>query len=243
MRYLLNFSYDGSSFSGYQRQKDQRLKTVQGELEKCLEDAFNKRVEVVGSSRTDVGVHALNQYAHIDLDIKITPDKLRKVLNKRLDKHIYIKEIIEKDNTFHARYSVKEKTYYYLINCGEYNPLEVNYVYQYNKELDVDKMRESLEKLLGEHDFRNFTTNQKEKENCVREIKEVKVEEKNGIIKIEITGTGFLKHMVRNVVGSLIDVGSNKKDINYLEAILLGKTRRLSKTVPGNGLYLEKIEY
>lgn len=243
MRYLLNFSYDGSGFSGYQRQKDNKLKTVQGELERCLEESFNQKITVNATSRTDVAVHAINQYAHIDLNIKITPDKLKKVLNKRLDKHIYIKDIKEVDNTFHARYSVKSKTYYYLINCGEYNPLEVDYIYQYNKELDIDRMEQSLEKIIGEHDFRNFTTNQKEKENCVRKITGAKIVKNNNIIKIEITGSGFLKHMVRNIVGSLIDVGINKKDINYLENILLGKEKRLSKTVPGNGLYLEKVKY
>ena len=243
MRYLLNFSYDGSSFSGYQRQKDNRLKTIQGEIEKCLEESFNKKINIHATSRTDVNVHAINQYAHLDLDIKIAPDKLKKVLNKRLDKHIYIKDVKVVDDNFHARYNVKSKIYYYLINCGNYNPLEVDYVYQYNKKLDIKKMEIALKKILGEHDFRNFTTNQKEKEKCVRNLINVKITEENDIIKIELTGNGFLKHMVRNIVGSLIDVGTTKKDIDYLENILLGKEKRLSKSVPGNGLYLEKVEY
>ena len=133
-RYFIIFSYDGTNFKGYQKQIKER--TVQGELEKALKEINdNKKVEVHASGRTDAGVHAINQKAHFDLVTKITSDKLKKALNSILPNDIYIKKVEEVDDDFHARFNAKGKEYVYLINMGEYNPIERNYVYQYNKKL------------------------------------------------------------------------------------------------------------
>ena len=130
MRYFITFAYDGSKYKGYQKQPDE--KTVQGELEKALTTINGgEEVCVHASGRTDAGVHALNQKAHFDLDMKhITPEKLRDGLNGLLPKDIYIKNVEVVSDDFHARFNVKAKEYVYKINMGEYNPIEKDYVYQ-----------------------------------------------------------------------------------------------------------------
>ena len=155
MRYLITFSYDGSKYKGYQKQPE--VTTIQGELEKVLTGINNSEVLVSASGRTDAGVHALNQTAHFDLDINITSEKLKMALNSLLPSDIYVKKVEEVDRDFHARFNVKEKEYIYKINVGEYNPLEKDYVYQYNKELDVVKMKEAIKYFEGTHDFKSFT--------------------------------------------------------------------------------------
>ena len=132
MRYLMSFSYDGSNFKGYQKQP--KVRTVQGEIEKALKQINNNnKVDIHSSGRTDAGVHALNQTAHFDLEMEITEEKLRHGLNSLLPEDVYIKKISKVDDDFHARFNSIGKEYIYIINLGEYNPIERNYVYQYNK--------------------------------------------------------------------------------------------------------------
>ena len=171
--------------------------------------------------------------------------KLKRALNSNLPPDIHIKNTYLVDDHFHARYFVKEKEYKYYINMGEYNPLERNYVYQYNYQLNVEKMRDAIKVFLGKHDFRAFVTDGKEKENCVREIYEVSIEELNdNKIVITFRGNGFLRYQVRNMVGILLQVGQNKISTEDVEKILLDCDRTKSgKTAPAEGLYLTKVEY
>ena len=168
MRYLITFSYDGSKFKGYQKQP--RLKTVQGEIEKALKELSNKDISISGSGRTDAGVHALNQRAHFDLDMNITCDKLQKALNSLLSDYIYIKKVEEVSDDFHARFNVSAKEYIYKINMGEYSPIEKDYIYQYNKKLDLVEMERALKYLEGTHDFKSFSKADEEKEDFTRTI-------------------------------------------------------------------------
>ena len=155
MRYLMTFSYDGSKFHGYQIQNG--LRTVQEEIEIELTRLNGmKPVKLISSGRTDALVHAYNQKGHFDLIKEMKPDKVRKSLNRLLKGDIYIKMVEIVNDDFSARHDVKEKTYEYKINVGEYNPIEMNYVYQYCKSLNVDKMKEGAEFLIGEHDFSSF---------------------------------------------------------------------------------------
>ncbi len=243
MRYLITFSYDGSSFCGYQRQRG--LKTVQGSIEDVLTKLNNnKKVELVSSGRTDKGVHALAQKAHFDLDIKATLYGIKKFLNKSLSGEIYIKDIKVVENNFHARYDVLNKTYSYYINTLEFDPIKRNYIYQYCQKLDIGKMREGANLLIGEHDFRGFCFNEKEKENCIRTIYSCKIVENQGIIKITMTGDGFLRKMVRNIVGALIEIGTFKKDVSEITKILENKgLYHNKKCVPGCGLYIDDVIY
>ena len=158
------------------------------------------------------------------------------------DIHVISTTIVDKD--FNARYMVKEKTYKYLINLGEYNPLERFYVYQYNHSLDIERIKECAKVFVGEHDFRAFVTENKEKENCVRTITNVSVNLKNHILEITFTGNGFLKYQVRNMVGILIRAGEGKLNSSDIKKILDSKDRTKSgKTAPAEGLYLVDIKY
>lgn len=242
MRYKITFSYDGSNFSGYQKQP--KLRTVQGELEKALKYINNNKDTVVTSSgRTDALVHAHNQVCHVDIDVSITPYKLKRAINSLTPDDIYVKNVEKVDDEFHARYFVKSKEYIYKINTSEYDPLNRNYIYQYNKKLDIKQMKKALKYFKGTHDFKCFTSGE-EKENTIRTIFKVKIEEKNNIITIKFIGSGFLKYMVRIMVGTLIKVGENKIKPEYIKELLLSEKRIKKKyKAPANGLYLNKIEY
>lgn len=243
MRYLINFSYDGSKYCGYQMQPD--LDTIQERLEKAVE-IVNKgiRKTVQSSGRTDKGVHALDQYAHVDLDIDIEPYKLKRALNSNLPDDIYIRNVSVVDKDFHARYNVIEKEYKYYINLGEYNPIERNYVFQYNYKLDINSIVEAIKIFEGEHDFRAFVTENINKPNCVRKIEEAKVEKFGEKLVFTFRGNGFLRYQVRNMVGILIKLGENKIDKNDLIKILESKNRdKGGVTAPANGLFLTKVKY
>ncbi len=243
MRFLLKFSYDGTDFVGFQRQPGKR--TIQGELEEALTKINNnQKVTITATGRTDKKVHALIQYAHTDIDVKITENKLRRAMNTFLPDDIHIISTSIVDKNFNARYMVKEKTYKYLINLGEYNPIERNYVFQYNHELNIDNMKECAKVFLGEHDFRAFVTENKEKLNCIRNISNVEINLKDEILEIKFTGNGFLKYQVRNMVGVLIRAGEGKITKPDVKEILNSKSRDKSgKTAPPEGLYLVDIKY
>lgn len=245
MRYLITFSYDGSKFKGYQKQP--RLKTVQGEIEKALKELSNKDISISGSGRTDAGVHALNQKAHFDLDMNITCDKLQKALNSLLSDYIYIKKVEEESDDFHARFNVSAKEYIYKINMGEYSPIEKDYIYQYNKKLDLVEMERALKYLEGTHDFKSFSKADEEKEDFTRTIIQTNlirnVKDVNRFI-ISFLGTGFLRYQVRNMVGLLIEIGEGKRKSEDILDILEAKDRRKAGiTAPPEGLYLKDVFY
>lgn len=242
-RYLITFSYDGTNYNGYQRQP--HLKTIQGELESALKKINNnKQVLIHASGRTDAKVHAISQKAHFDLDIKITLDKLKRAINSNIDSDIYIKKVEEVSDDFHARYDVKLKEYVYKINIGEYNPIERNYIYQYNKNLDMKLMKKALTYLRGEHDFTAFASLEEIKENCVRKITKATIIKRDNIITITFVGNGFLKYQVRNMVGTLISIGEKKKEPKIIVNIINNKNRKKAdRTANPEGLYLSNVWY
>lgn len=245
-RYFITFSYDGTNFSGYQKQPRER--TIQNELEKALKEINeNKKVEVHASGRTDAKVHALNQKAHFDLDIKITKEKLKKALNSLLPEDIYIKNVEEVSDNFHARYNAKGKEYIYKINMGEYNPLERNYVYQYNNRLDVTEIERAMKYLEGTHNFKSFTKTDEEKDDYVRTLSQTNlIRDLKDVNKITLVfvGTGFLRYMVRNMVGTLIEVGEGKRKSEDIITILKEQNRtHAGKTAAPEGLYLKNVFY
>ncbi len=246
MRYLMSFSYDGSNFKGYQKQP--RLRTIQGEIEKALKKINDDTaVDIHASGRTDAGVHALNQKAHFDLDMDITPEKLRQGLNSLLPDDIYIRKIEEVSPDFHARYNSTGKEYIYKINLGEYNPLERNYIYQYNRKLDVVEMERALKYLEGTHNFKSFTKVDDEKDDYVRTISQTNItrDPKNvNEITLTFVGTGFMRYMVRNMVGMLIEVGEGKHRSEEIITILKAEDRtQAGITAKPEGLYLRNVFY
>ena len=243
MRYLITFSYDGSNYSGYQKQKGKH--TIQEEVEKVLKSINNgvyTRLE--GSGRTDKGVHALCQKAHVDIDVDINEYKLKRAMNSLLPHDIHVINTEKVDNKFHARYGVKEKEYKYFLNMGEYDPTKRNYCYQYCRELDVKSMQEAIKYFIGEHDFESFTPTVDKRDNNVRTITKATLEEHNNILTFTFRGNGFIKYQVRNMVGYLIKVGEGKKKGSDIPNILLGKDRRLASiTAHSEGLYLTDVKY
>lgn len=247
MRYFMTFAYDGSRYKGYQKQPKQ--KTVQGEVEKALKTINgNKKVDIHASGRTDAGVHAYNQKAHFDLEMKhITPEKLKDGLNSLLPKDIYIKDIEIVSDDFHARYNVKAKEYVYNINMGEYNPIEKDYIYQYNKKLDVVEMERALKYLEGTHNFKSFTKTDEEREDYTRTIVQTNlIRDLKNVNKISISflGTGFLRYQVRNMIGTLIEIGEGKrKSEDIIDIILKEDRKEAGKTAAPEGLYLKDVLY
>lgn len=242
MRYLIRFSYDGTNFYGYQKQPNKR--TVQNEIEQVLSNVSNSKILISASGRTDALVHAINQYAHFDLEMNIGTVGLKKALNSLLPNDIYVSEVLEVSDDFHARFSVKSKEYVYKINVGEYNPIERNYIYQYNRELNVAKMIEAIKYFKGKHNFKSFTKTNMEIDDYDREIYDVDIEKSNNIITIYFKGNGFLRYMVRNMVGSLIEVGSGKKEPIDIKKILEYEDRNKAGIIaPACGLYLKNVYY
>lgn len=243
MRYRIDFSYDGTNFNGYQLQP--KLRTVQNELEKAA-SYLNRQsyTSVQSSGRTDKGVHALNQVAHFDMNVMIPVEKIKRGLNSNLPVDIHVIKVTKVPNHFHARFSVKKKEYIYKINTQEYNPMMRNYIYQYNRELDINKMKEAILYFEGMHDFTSFVSSEDEREDKVRTIFKSNIKEKKGIIEISFQADGFMKYQVRNMVGILIEVGNGKKSIHDVKKILERRDRKVSiKIAPAEGLYLKKVWY
>ncbi|MEG2351509.1 MAG: tRNA pseudouridine(38-40) synthase TruA [Bacilli bacterium] len=242
MRYLIDFSYDGSEFYGIQKQPG--LRTVQNEIEKVLTSINNRQVIIFPAGRTDAKVNALHQMAHFDFDTNISPVKLKGALNSYLPSDIRINDVVIVKDDFHARYMVKSKLYEYRINMGLYNPLERKYVFQYGKELNVNKIKQAAKYLEGTHDFTTFASSQDLRKNMVRTIDKIKVSVSKNVLSITFLGSGFLKYQVRNMIGLFIKIGEGKSNATCIPEYIDKKDRRLiGVTAPPEGLTLVKINY
>ena len=246
MKYFMTFSYDGTNFNGYQKQP--RKRTIQKEIEDVLKQINdNKSVTICASGRTDAGVHALNQKAHFSLNINISPERLLKGMNSLLPEDIYVKHIEMVNDDFHARFNAIGKEYVYIINMGEYNTIERNYVYQFCKKLDVVAIERGLKYLEGTHNYKSFVKADNEIDDYVRTVSQALVVRDNkDLNKLIITfvGTGFLRYMVRNMVGLLIEIGEGKRKPEEIIDIFKDENRKSAgKTAPACGLYLRNVFY
>lgn len=238
MRYLINFCYNGSKFYGYQVQRNKL--TVEGEVEKCLSIIFNRNINTIGCSRTDRLVHANNQYCYFDIDIVCDVNKLKRSINSMINEYIYIKDI--RESNIDTRRDVINKEYIYKINMGEYNPIDVEYVNQYNKKINEEVIKEFISKVSGEHNFRSFTSD-KDNKNYIRDIK-ISYYIENDILYLVFNSKGFLRYMIRNIVGLLLDINDGKKCILDIDEIFESESRcSLIRCASGCGLYLNKIEF
>lgn len=241
MRYKAVVMYDGTMFHGFQSQDN--LRTVQEEIEKVLKIITKKETRIFPAGRTDTGVHAIGQVFHFDYEVEMQEWQIKNAINSRLPKDIYIKNIGIVSDDFHARYQAVRKTYQYVINLNEFNPLNKNYCYYYKYKLDINKMIEASKVFIGEHDFKSFTKNHK-LENTVRTIYDINFEIENNVIKINFIGNGFLHNMVRIIVAMLIEVGNGRFSIEYLQEAMENKNRKYApKLAPSNGLYLMEVTY
>ncbi len=241
MKYLVELTYDGSKFYGFQKQNNKE--TVQGNIESVLSKILNENIKTTGASRTDRGVHAYSQFISFETSKDIDRNKLLNSLNKLINESIYIKNITIVNDDFSPRYNVLMKEYVYKINVGEYNPIEKDYVYQYSKKINISLLKKAVKKLKGKHNFKSFTSDT-EKDNYEREIKDIKVIKENNYVYIFIQAKSFLRYMIRNIVGLLLDINEGKKSINDINFIFKSEDRKvLGKCAPACGLYLNKIKY
>ena len=239
----LLIEYDGTNYGGWQRQPNNV--TIQEKIEEAIFKITKEKVNLVGSSRTDAGVHAKGMVANFFTESKIPQDRFREAINTKLPDDIAIIKSEEVDKEFHARYSSKGKMYSYtIINRYEKVSLGRNYVYQVKEKLDVKAMQEACEYFIGTHDFKAFRSAGGSAKTSIRTIKEFYIEQNNDSLKVYISADGFLYNMVRIIVGTLIEVGNGTIAIEDIENIIKnGDRTKAGKCVAPNGLILEKVYY
>ena len=244
-RLKFSVAYDGEAFAGWQSQLHR--KTVQDELERAFHKIGGAHVRVHGAGRTDAGVHALAQCAHVDLpDRKMAAQRWTSALNAILPPTIRVLRGRYVSENFHARFSAKGKLYRYRIWAAPIlPPLEVGRAWHVSTPLDVDLLKAAAKKFVGRHDFAAFAANGgKKDENRIRTIRSVRVRKSGPRIDIEIAGDGFLYKMVRLMVGAMTRVALGKMELSEIEARLKsGRAEGLRFVAPAEGLYLAKIWY
>lgn len=234
-------SYDGSKFYGFQIQN--KLRTVQGEIQKALKKICEEEVTIHASGRTDAKVHGNKQVFHFDTSRQMPEKQWKRAINHFLPNDIYILDSLFVSDDFHSRYSATKKEYHYLLSTNEYSPFETNYIYQYGRPLDLELMKDAASIFIGEHDFASFCSYD-QYGNTIRELYKILIEDNNGIITFTIVGNGFRRYMVRHIVGGLIQVGAKRITKKRLQELLdsKGKEKCLFKAKP-QGLYLYEVFY
>jgi len=236
-------SYDGTLFSGYQVQVEKR--TVQSELEAVLTKMHKKAVKVVASGRTDAGVHAIGQVIHFDTSLDIPTDRWVQAMNAMLPKDIAVLSAEVVSETFHARFDAKGKTYKYEIDLSDIrNPLMRNYAFHYPYPVDKSRIEEAISYTLGTHDFSSFCAANTDVKDKVRTIHSIVCEQEGNLLRLTYTGNGFLYNMVRILTGTLIEIGTGRREPEEMSYIIAKRDRSAAgKTAPAQGLYLEKVFY
>jgi tRNA pseudouridine38-40 synthase len=243
-KFNIVLEYDGTEFFGWQRQK--QTPTIQGEVEKALGTMTGQRVAVTGSGRTDAGVHARAQTAHFVCETNLTPKIFLKGLNGLLPQDIVVTDCRLAPEDFHARFSVRNKRYRYrILNRSLPSALDHRYAWHIRKKLCHRSMQTVLQTLAGTHDFRAFEGAGSPRSSTVRTVMRAALcEGPPGYLYFEVTANGFLRFMVRNIVGTVVDVGLGKTDIQEFEAIFRSRDRtRAGPTAPPQGLFLMAVTY
>ena len=245
MRLLCQVAYKGTNYQGWQKQKD--APTVQETIEKVISKVLNSEINIYGSGRTDSGVHAQRQYFHFDVEKDVDIDKLRYSLNCLLPKDIFINEIKQVSDDFHARYSAKSKTYTYIIRLDERNPFNYEFETTYPMPVDINLLMTSLKQFEGTHNFQDFTSKEEDEDNYVRTIYSVEVSyiEQVKQFIVSFKGNGFMRYMVRNMVGTALAIASKKEKEDYITYHLSKKENReiVPYKAPAEGLFLVDVNY
>ncbi len=241
-RILIEIEYDGRNFLGWQKQEKGR--TIQGEIEKAIQRLTGDKTEIFGSGRTDKGVHAMGQMAHFDLDKNIPIENIATALNHLLPSDISVKGAKEVSNDFHARTSAVKKTYLYQIYTSQKSALMENRFSHVDFKLDEEKMKKASSLLIGRHNFQGFCCSATTVSNFEREIFSIEIVRRENVISFEICGSGFLYNMVRIIVGTLCDVGRGILTESDIEKALKTGDRSFSGvTMPPEGLFLKEVFY
>ncbi|MGL5125681.1 MAG: tRNA pseudouridine(38-40) synthase TruA [Fusobacteriaceae bacterium] len=242
--YMFVVKYDGTKYKGWQRLPDAIETSIQGRIERVISRLLEEEVEIVGSGRTDAGVHALGQVCNFRTKKELQNDFIIE-MNKYLPKDISVVKFEKTDSRFHARYNAKSKTYMYRIDNTPFgDPFLRHFTYHVEAKLDLKKMRDATKIFLGTHDFTSFSKNNGKKKSCVRTVESIEIIENAGMIEIYCKGDGFLYNMVRMIAGSLIGMGLNTTSIEEIEELLLEKSRTKHRfVVPPQGLFLIHVNY
>lgn len=242
--YMFIVEYDGSRYSGWQRLQGSIEKTLQGKIEVLLSKLLDEKIEIIGSGRTDAGVHALMQTCNFKTVKNLKADFIKE-FNRYLPEDIRVKEFKEVEDRFHSRFNVKEKVYMYRIDNSDFgNPFMRKYSYHVEQKLDIDKMKEVSKLFVGEHDFIAFSKNNGKKKSTIKTIDSIEFKVEGDIIEIYFTAQGFLYNMVRMITGTLIGVGLGQIEINHVKKLFDEKTRENYRfTAPPHGLFLYKVQY
>ncbi len=242
--FKITIEYDGSRYHGWQRQKTDR--SIQNEIEKALAKMTSCKVTLIGSGRTDAGVHALGQVANFACDTRLTPDAFFNGLNSLLPDDIIIKDCEMVATQFHARYDARSKIYQYkILNQSVPAAIGRQYVWFIRKALDCKAMQTAAAHLIGRHDFKAFEGTGSPRQNSIRDVFSTElIEHADNLLIFEIEADGFLRYMVRNIVGTLVDVGLEKISPTDFKNILDSKDRsKASATAPAQGLTLIRVIY
>ena len=241
MNYLVDISYDGNNYHGWSKQKNNV--TIQQTIEESLSSIYKKKIDIVGSGRTDTKVHAIHQYFNFhENEINLSIKKLINALKYKIPTDVKVNSIKAVDDNFNARYDAKSKTYLYLINTNEFDLFKNNYLLNYNKHINLDLWNQAKELFIGTHDFLSFSKSTLA--NTTRTINEIKILNYKGLIKIYINGNGFLRNMVRMIIGSLIDLNENKKSLSDIKRLISNPKKGSANTLANPcGLYLYQVNY
>lgn len=238
-RVMLTVAYDGTAYHGWQVQPNGV--TIEGELNRVLKELTGEEIQVIGASRTDAGVHGLCNIAVFDTNSSIPGEKFSYALNQRLPEDIKVVASLEVEADFHPRHVESRKTYEYKIYNAKFpDPTKRLYSHFTYTPLDVEKMQEAAEYLIGEHDFKSFCAPSAVVETTVRTIYKAEVIRDEEYIRIRIQGNGFLYNMVRIIAGTILMIGQSKLNIDIIDEIFATKRRELAgETLPGYALFVD----
>jgi tRNA pseudouridine38-40 synthase len=241
--FKVTLEYDGTAYAGWQRQPDQP--TIQAQVEEAIEQVLHVRVPVIGAGRTDAGVHARGQVASFRCEAALTASDWLRALNAILAKDISALAVEAVADDFHARYSAKSKLYQYrILNRLERSALEHGRAWHIRRPLDVAAMQEAASHLVGRHDFSSFQGSLTDNENPICNLERLTIMTERPMLRIEAAADRFLKHMVRAIVGTLVEVGQGRRTVDSTREILAAKDRRMAgHTAPPYGLYLAGVRY
>lgn len=246
MNYKMIIQYDGTRYDGWQKQGNTG-NTIQGKLEAVLEHFAGAPVEIQGSGRTDAGVHAYGQTASFKIDMEAEEEEIRNYLNRYLPDDIEVLSVEKMPDRFHARLSAVQKTYLYRVGLGSgKHVFNRKYLYQFGGNLNLEAMEEAAGYLKGTHDFKSFCSNKRMKKSTERSLYEIKInmDKKENVFSFLLVGDGFLYHMVRIIVGTLLEIGQGKRKPEDIKEILAARDRETAGfTASPQGLVLVSVGY
>ena len=240
----LLIQYEGTRYQGWQRQESSE-NTIQGRLEKLLSQMCGEKVELQGSGRPDAGVHAMGQVANFHTNSALSTEEMLQYINTYLPQDIAVVQVTEAAERFHSRLNAAGKCYQYRVwNSSVPNVFLRRYALEYPQTLDIEAMRQAASGFLGEHDFKSFTSTKKGKKSTVRRIDSIDIVQEGNLITFTFRGNGFLYHMVRILMGTLLEVGEGRRTAASIPELIAAKSREeAGPLVPSKGLMLKEVYY